>query len=237
MVRQARNYMVGAMSGAGLIAAAVVAFVVLVSALVFEDLPVAGLVGGGDEPSVSANERAATGATVAGATVGLGSPAAGAAAGGAGSAQGDGSGRSGDQGAPGVQGSAQQSPAGGGGTTTGSGGNGGGSSPAATTGSNGGSGGGATGTASSGGGSGSGGGSEGGGTTTSSTSGKVTSTVNETVNQVDQTATGGALESTGVTQTTEEVVYGVAGPESAVGKTVDETVKTVEGVVGGLTGK
>ena len=47
MVRQARNYMVGAMSGAGLIAAAVVVFVVLVSALAFEGLPGLGLGGGG----------------------------------------------------------------------------------------------------------------------------------------------------------------------------------------------
>ena len=48
MVRQAKSYLVGAMSGAGLIAAAVIAFVLLVSALVFEDLPVVGLTGGGD---------------------------------------------------------------------------------------------------------------------------------------------------------------------------------------------
>jgi len=81
MVRQARNYMVGAMSGAGLIAAAVVVFVVLVSALVFEDLPVAGLGGGGDEPSVSAARPAAAGTAVAGATP---APAPGQAAAGAG---------------------------------------------------------------------------------------------------------------------------------------------------------
>ncbi|HXQ89367.1 MAG TPA: hypothetical protein VN733_06965 [Solirubrobacterales bacterium] len=220
----------GAMSGAGLIAAAVVVFVLLVSALVFEDLPVAGLVGGDDQPSVSANEPAAAGAAVAGATTGPG----GAAAARAGAGKGDGAiGGPGDQGAPGAEGGGQQSP-GGGGTTTGGGGTGGDSTPAATTGSNGGSGGGATGTASSGG-SGGGGGSDGG--TTSSTSAKVTGTVNETVDQVDQNVTGGALGETGVTQTTEEVVSGVAGPESVVGKTVDETAKTAEGVVGGLTGK
>src|SRR6188472_57676 len=107
MVRQARNYMVGAMSGAGLIAAAVVAFVLLVSALVFEDLPVLGLGNGGNEASVSANEQAA-GAAVAGATTGPGASAAGA---GAGPANGNGAGRPGDQGASGVQGSGQQSPA------------------------------------------------------------------------------------------------------------------------------
>ena len=87
MVRQARNYMVGAMSGAGLIAAAVVVFVVLVSALVFEDLPVVGL-GGGDEPSVSAAKPAAAGTAVAGATP---APTAGqAGAAGAGAAKGGG---------------------------------------------------------------------------------------------------------------------------------------------------
>jgi hypothetical protein len=59
----------------------------------------------------------------------------------------------------------------------------------------------------------------------------VTSTVNETVNQVDQTVTGGALEETGVTQVTEEAVNGVVGPESAVGKVVDDTVGTVEGIL------
>jgi hypothetical protein len=58
----------------------------------------------------------------------------------------------------------------------------------------------------------------------------VTSTVNETVHQVDETVTGGALEDTGVTGTTEEVVESVAGPESTVGKVVDETTKAVEGV-------
>jgi len=234
MVKQARNYMVGAMSGAGLIAAAVVAFVLLVSALVFEDLPVLGLGGGGNEASVSANEPAAAPGAVAGATTGPGARAAGAAAGGAGSAKGDGAaGGPGDQGAQGVRGGGQQSPAGGA-TTTGSGGSGGDSAPVATTSSSGESGGGATGSASGGG---SGGSGAGGGTTTSSPSAQVTNTVNETVNQVDQTVTGGALEATGGTGTTEEVVNGVAGPESAAGKVVDETAKTVEGVVGGLTGK
>ncbi|HEY3492848.1 MAG TPA: hypothetical protein VGK43_07835, partial [Solirubrobacterales bacterium] len=93
--------MVGAMSGAGLIAAAVVVFVLLVSALVFEDLPVLGLNDGGNEASVSANEPAAAGAAVAGAAAGPGA-AAGAAAAGAGSAKGDGAaGGSGDQGAQG----------------------------------------------------------------------------------------------------------------------------------------
>jgi len=63
----------------------------------------------------------------------------------------------------------------------------------------------------------------------------VTSTVNETVSGVDQ-ATGGALGATGVTKVTEEVVNGVAGPESTVGKTVDETIGKVKETVGGLLG-
>jgi hypothetical protein len=64
----------------------------------------------------------------------------------------------------------------------------------------------------------------------------VTGTVNETVNGVDE-ATGGALGETGVTKTTEEVVEGVAGPESPVGKTVDKTVEKAGETVGGLLGR
>ena len=42
---------------------------------------------------------------------------------------------------------------------------------------------------------------------------------------------GGTLEKTGVTGVTEEVVNGVAGPESLVGHVVDETVHAVEGLL------
>ncbi len=87
MVRQAKNYMVGAMSGAGLIAAAVVAFVLLVSALVFEDLPGLGLVDGSDEASISTAKPAAAGTSVAGA---VSAPSAANAGAGAGAAKGDG---------------------------------------------------------------------------------------------------------------------------------------------------
>jgi hypothetical protein len=66
-----------------------------------------------------------------------------------------------------------------------------------------------------------------------STSAKVTETVNSTVNSVDETVTGGALKESGVTGLTEEVVNGLAGPESVVGKTVDETVRAVGGLLGG----
>ena len=68
---------------------------------------------------------------------------------------------------------------------------------------------------------------------TTSTSGRVTESVNDTVGNVDQAVTGGALESAGVTQVTEEVVNGVAGPESTVGKVLDETVNAVGGILGG----
>jgi hypothetical protein len=56
--------------------------------------------------------------------------------------------------------------------------------------------------------------------------------VNKTVAGVDE-ATGGVIGSTGVTGVTEKVVEEVAGPESTVGKTVDEVVKTVGGLLGG----
>jgi hypothetical protein len=60
----------------------------------------------------------------------------------------------------------------------------------------------------------------------------VTGAVNNTVSGVDQTL-GGALGDTGVTKATEEVVNGVAGPESTVGETVDKVVETVNGLLGG----
>lgn len=67
--------------------------------------------------------------------------------------------------------------------------------------------------------------------TTAKPSEVITETVNETVGSVDETV-GGTLSEVGVTHVTEEVVNGVAGPESVVGKTVDG----VGEVLGGLTG-
>lgn len=229
MIRQARNYLLGAVSGASLIAAAVVAFVLLVSAQVFEDWPLADLVGGGDEAAVSVAEPAAAGSGAAGgATAAAGKAGAGGGAGAAGKGGTGGNGAN-ATGGGGIGGSGQQGGAGGqGGAETGGGG-GGGSAPGQAPG---GSSGGSTGTASNGGGGGGGGGEAGGGSTTTTTSAKATGTVNETVNQVDQTVTGGALEDSGVTQATEEVVNSVAGPESPVGKVVDETVGTVDGILG-----
>jgi hypothetical protein len=63
----------------------------------------------------------------------------------------------------------------------------------------------------------------------------VTNTVNDTVTGVDG-VTGGALGNAGVPHVTEEVVNGVAGPESPIGETVDKTVEKVKEAVGGLLG-
>jgi hypothetical protein len=57
--------------------------------------------------------------------------------------------------------------------------------------------------------------------------------VNETVNGVDESVLGGTLEETGVSQVTEEVVTGVAGPESPVGQTVEGVGEAVGGLLGG----
>jgi hypothetical protein len=61
----------------------------------------------------------------------------------------------------------------------------------------------------------------------------VAATVNETVNDVDETVTGGALKEAGVTEVTEGVVNGLVGPESVVGKTVNGLGETVNGLLGG----
>jgi len=70
------------------------------------------------------------------------------------------------------------------------------------------------------------------GGTGQSTSGAVTGAVNNNVSGVDQTL-GGALDNTGVTKVTEEVVTGVAGPESPADETVDKVVETVGGLLRG----
>jgi hypothetical protein len=225
MIRQARAYMVGAMSGASLIAVAIAVFVLLVSTQVFGDWPVAGLLGGGEEPGVSKVKEAT--APVEGSAAGPAKAgAAGTTAGGNRAAGAEGGGAAGvgnDQGGSGAPASGEGGSAGGGG------GAGGEEGSAPEGGSGGGSGG--NGAASGGGGGGSGAGSAPTTTTTtSSPSSKVTGAVDETVHHVDETATDGALEESGVTETTEEAVNGVAGSESPVGKVVDETAKSAEGV-------
>src|SRR3954462_1921681 len=94
MIRQARNYMVGAMSGAGLIAVAIAVFAVLVSTQVFGDFPIAGLLGGGDAGVSGAKEADAPVAA------GTGGGAAGGKAG-AKAAASTGKGGNADKGGPG----------------------------------------------------------------------------------------------------------------------------------------
>ncbi|HMC50620.1 MAG TPA: hypothetical protein VKH20_08240 [Solirubrobacterales bacterium] len=239
MIRQAHTYLAGAVSGTALVAAAVVAFVLLVSFQALRDWPLAGISLGGDD-------SAATGPSTPG--VGSVSPtkAAGAAAA-AGSvttggslhkANGRSSAREGNRvaidasptaavGSPTAE-APRPVPTGQGGSI----GTPSDSSPSGSASSN---------PAPAGGGEGGGGGSNpssgsGSGSTSESgkqtTSGAVTGTVNKTVSGVDE-ATGGGVGSTGVTEVTEKTVENVAGPESTVGHTVDEVVKTVGGLLGG----
>ncbi|MFN8216282.1 MAG: hypothetical protein U0R71_06760 [Solirubrobacterales bacterium] len=225
MIRQARTYLVGAMSGATLIAVAIVAFVLLVTAQVFEAWPVAALGGGEDQGQVS-EARVVPGSGVAPARAGAGSGAAAAAAAptgaaAAGAAPGSGRGGAGGGSQP-QESSFAGSPEGSVGSE-GSGGSGG-SGGSAGSGNTGGSGGNPTQPS---------GGSGGGGSSASSTSTRVSETVNTTVSGVDEEVLGGALQESGVTEATESVVNGVAGPESVVGQTVDETVKAAGGLLGG----
>lgn len=221
MIRQAHTYLVGAMSGVTLIAIAIAVFVVLVSAQVFRDWPIAAL-GGGDETGAVSKAQPAAGSgagVAAGSGAEAGSPGANGArkAGGPAANAGGGS-VSTDTVEVASGGSHGAEPAGSGGKGAGSesspaqgpgpSGRSAGSNPA---GSGGGSGGGGGGTSSN---------------TTSSTSGQITGTVNSTVSQVDETALGGTLNNTGVAGVTE----GVVGPESTVGHVVDETA----GAAGGL---
>jgi hypothetical protein len=228
MVRQAHTYLVGAMSGATLIAIAIALFVLLVSAQVFRDWPIAAL-GRDDGASVSKAEP------VGGTPTGNSGTAIGA---GAGSATASGGAPGGGNPAPRAGGDGGSAPSatiegsGTAGAAAGGGGDGGGSGAGAPSGSAGGPARSATDTSSGGDRGGGGGGGSDSGTTTPSTSGKVTETVNDTVDQVDQTATGGTLNEAGVTEVTEGVVNGVAGPESAVGKVVDEAAGAVGGVLG-----
>jgi hypothetical protein len=227
MIRQAHTYLVGAMSGATLIAIAIAAFVLLVSAQVFRDWPIAAL-GSGDGGAEVSEARPAPGSPGGARDPG---PAAAngqatSATGGAGAAA-KGNGRSGAVGAGPT--ATIEGESGGGNTVVGGGGGQGGSSPSAPAGSPG-SPDPAAPETSGGGGSGSGGGST---TSPPSTAGKVTETANDAVSQVDTTVTGGALQDSGVTPATEGVVNGVAGPESPVGRVVDETVNSVGGILGG----
>ena len=228
MVRQAHTYLVGAMGGATLIAIAVVLFVVLVSAQVFKDWPIAALGSGSDASAVSAahatrGPRAA--APASGSAVRSGPGASGnhharhAGSDGSVAPNNDLASAGGDS-----TGTSTEGPAGSGGSGGGGGSEAPGSNPSPGASNP------ATGTSSGGGGS---GGNRGSGSTSNpvtSTVEKVTETVNGTVTKVDETALGGALGSSSVTEVTEGVVNGTVGPESAVGHVVEETA----GAVGGL---
>lgn len=216
-----------------MIAAAVIAAVLLVSAQAFRDWPLAGLpdLSGGGESGAVADGRPTAGASPAGAGGATGAGGAGGSAakglagplGGNGSDQQQGALTGSPPGSTPVVVTPPDSPA--------AGDPGSGSAPAAN----------ATPSASTpskspasgpGGGGGGGGQASGGDSGGSSTSGQVTKVVNDTVSGVDQTL-GGALGATGVPNVTEEVVSGVAGPETTVGKTVDKVVESVGGLLGG----
>ena len=62
MIRQAHTYLVGAVGGATLIALAIVAVALLVSAQVFRDWPIAALGGGGGESAAVSGGKPAGGA-------------------------------------------------------------------------------------------------------------------------------------------------------------------------------
>jgi hypothetical protein len=230
MIRQAQTYLVSAMSGATLIAIAIVAFVLLVSVQVFRDWPIAAL-GGSDEPHIS--DSRATSSPSADAT-GAAPAQTTSAAKAQRSAQGDRSG-GGSNAAPTQVSEGSLAPSSGPTATTspvdtGDQGSNAPSSPAQSPSNSGSNSSPGQGSSSS-----SGAGSKSGSDSSpaTTTTGKLTETVNNTVNQVDETVTGGALEKTGVTEVTEGVVNGVVGPESPVGKVVDGTVETVTGLLGG----
>lgn len=292
MIRQAHTYLVGALSGVVVIGIAIAAFVVLVSAQVFHDLPIPALSSTDQKAAavsqgkaLSSPDRQAV-ATTGG--VGTGAPqtsqgntnanadATGGGQNGANNSQppahnqatpatpnndaagpaevvetaptsSTGTGNQGSTSGGGNSGgshssqpsSNSQAPS----SSPNSGGNGGGNSTS-TSGTSG-NGGGGNGTPTDTSGNSGGGpttGTSGGGTTTTSppstpvTTAKpseaLTEGIDGAVGTVDE-ATGGTLSETGVTHVTEEVVKGVAGPESVVGKTVDGVGEVVGGLLGG----
>jgi hypothetical protein len=229
VVRQAHTYLVGAVSGATLIVVAIAVFVLLVSAQVFRDWPLAALGDSGGGSAAVSDARPAAVDAAAGASTNAGSgtnavPAGAAANGGAGGERRAGNEASGGSSlAPAA--TTPTDPAAGGAEAGDGGRSPTTSTPAAGSTPTGSSGGGGSSSASSGGNSG------GSGSAATTPSGKVAETVNNTVGTVDETVTGGALEKTGVTGVTEGVVNGVVGPESTVGKVVDESIGALEGLL------
>jgi hypothetical protein len=213
VIRQARIYMAGWISGTALIAAAVVAFMVLVSLQTLRDWPLdaigehrsgavqdsavvatpggargpasAGAPAAGSTVSVEAPGRVGDGAVITGAAGGApGSPATVRPA----------ARTRGSSPATGLGGSAQSGNSGGPAPSSGP-------APPPDDGSS------------------------------PSLSQTAAGAVNETVSGVDS-ATGGALGNAGVTEATEEVVNGAAGPQSAVGRAAARVTETVDGLPG-----
>jgi hypothetical protein len=288
MIRQAHTYLVGALSGVVVIGIAIAAFVVLVSAQVFHDLPIPALSSSDQKAAVSQNKALSSPNTGAVATTGgVGTsqtsqgntnpnPSGGPNGPTGAATPGDGQRHQANAGTPAddATGPAEvvetaptttttstggnEGPSTSGGDKTGgskdsqpssgtkstspsSPGSVGGNSSSGTSGNSGSSGGSPTTTSGSSGGAPSTGTSGGGSTTTSppatpvttaKPSETITETVNGTVGTVDE-ALGGTLSESGVSKVTEEVVNGVAGPESVVGKTVDGVGEVVGGLVGG----
>lgn len=250
MIRQAHTYLVGALSGTVLIGVAIAVFVVLVSTQVFTNWPVSLGSGAPAKTEVSDARSASDGTAAAGqgafaaakaraiaAAAARRDSAAAAAARRGGKANVDAIGRVAH--ARAVTSSLEnpieggEAPADTGGSHEGaSGGSPSPASPAPTPAPTAGGGGPEgvkeTGTPTSG-----GGGKESPTPTPKTVTEAVTETVHETVNGVTETVTGSPPPATGVTEVTEEVVNGVAGPESVVGHTVDEATKGVGGVLGG----
>lgn len=280
MIRQAHTYLVGALSGVVVIGIAIAAFVVLVSAQVFHDLPIPALSSSDQKAAAVSQGKALTGSSDQGAvaSTGISQPdhatananAAATNQAGATNAQapahhqassatpnlsgtapagvvesapsnnaGSGDHGSGPSGGSGGSQSSQPS-SGSQGTSSGNNGSVGGGTATSTSGS------GTSGSSSSSS-SGSSGstpttGTSGGGSTatsppptpvtTAKPSEQVTEAVNGAVGTVDE-ALGGSLSESGVSKGIEEVVNGATGPESVVGKTVDEVGKVVNGLVNG----
>src|SRR4051794_2615252 len=93
MIRQAHTYLAGAVSGTALVAAAVVAFVMLVSFQALRDWPLTDLnIGGGDDTTVGPSQS--NGGTGAGSAPATPAAAAGASAAATGAGAGTGANRS-----------------------------------------------------------------------------------------------------------------------------------------------
>ncbi|HEX4730969.1 MAG TPA: hypothetical protein VH299_06845 [Solirubrobacterales bacterium] len=265
MVRQAHNYLVGALSGVTLIGIAIAVFVVLVSAQVFHDWPIAALSSHNDQSSVApakalpgvdqTADTAPTGTTARPAHPNAAKAGAATAAPAAKrthrhhATSTDTTGpatvveaaptAAGDETSGGNSGSRSSQPS----SST----NSSSSTPSSNSGSSSGGSSGSSSSSSSGSGStatGSSGSTGGSGSTTTTPpttaatkplSEAVVETADGTVGAVNE-VTGGTLEKAGVTQVTEEVVNGLAGPESLVGKTVNGVGETLNKVLGGGEG-